>query len=1013
MIDTFESTAKSNPDQVFFTFVDDLGNEVAYTYRQTRLIAASFARYLAARGVDDDDVIVLDLPNSPELIFLVLAAAYGSFTVVLMDPSISESDKLLRLYDLKRDGSNVVCTITPHIAAELMVFVRGLFGEEGDAIEGLDALIAARQASATLERPRVSGSFGSNGRNSGPLPRLNHKRNSGPLPRVMAPERPSVSASLGGSERPSRTSRPIFGEQQDAIEEAVHYAEREAHLFNPDRRGIILFTAAIAGKFKAVPLTWHQLSSAAKAACAMLMQFGEGLWQVLLPFHGIAGLSALVRSVENRSALRIYEEFNALRILNDAETRHATHITVNDFMMQDLLAIEENRASEALANAHLTFAQAVEAGMFTSEEALEMAAARVRPTAAILSRLATYQAILLTGGPLNPTTVERALAQSAPVFATYGETETSGLVAASFITPDFTGGMQLVNGYSARIIDPDPQGFGRLALHGPGVFDGYLNARAAFTVDGFFLTGDVAALHNGCIYVMDRDSEQYAQVASTSRPTEMAEVLAQAPGVTDAHVFNALNDLGVRVPIAMVERANEDVTAETLYTFLGANVPTMDPPSSIALVDELPRRLGVVDGERVEALWNQRIDVRKVLLHFVRLPLRRPVRIGPQGFTCRHCIIVEVVDHLGRRGLGECAPSLGVRDDLAALQASAAYITDELAPALISRPLMHPRDAADLFATLPQALAQPFARCALEAAIWDLHGHIQNRPLWSLLNEEYERLRRRLEVQEKTADLPRAAHIEGSQALVASSRTLGVGSPERMAEAVRAVAESGYRRLKLRITPETKLVGIRVAQEEFSTGLVTLDANRTFTAREGEKLQALDSLGVGWIEEPLDPAGNYDGRRSPIAQIAALQRKMATPLAVDESYLDAGAAERVLQFVDLRLICVKVARFGGVEAALDFVVQAQAQGREVVVGAPFDTGVMKRLTAAFETLPGIITPGDIDAPTRVYQADITWPTYGISRGYLVLNGSEHESGLGCELDEDALSEFLLKRTTIE
>ena len=229
---------------------------------------------------------------------------------------------------------------------------------------------------------------------------------------------------------------------------------------------------------------------------------------------------------------------------------------------------------------------------------------------------------------------------------------------------------------------------------------------------------------------------------------------------------------------------------------------------------------------------------------------------------------------------------------------------------------------------------------------------------------------------------------------------------------MRKAAEAGYRRLKLRITPETKISTLRAVREAFPS-LLTLDANRTFEARDNDKLLALDVLEASWIEEPLDPSSNYDGRRSPIAQIANVQRRMRTPIAVDESYLDSGAAERILQFVDLRIICIKVAKLGGIEAALRFIVHAQAQGREVVMGAPFDTGVMKRMTAAFETLPGIITPGDIDAPTRVYEADITWPTYGITRGYLVLNGEGYEAGLGCELDADVLEEVLVKRTTIE
>ena len=145
---------------------------------------------------------------------------------------------------------------------------------------------------------------------------------------------------------------------------------------------------------------------------------------------------------------------------------HATHISVVDKMLQDML--------------------------------------NARPNA-----LSQYECVLLGGGPLNAKTVARALEAEGRVYASYGMTETSSQVANTLITPQFTGGMRLLPGYSARIVEPDAEGFGRLALRGPGVFGGYANARAAFTVDGFFLTGDTAALHDGCLYVRERTGDMF------------------------------------------------------------------------------------------------------------------------------------------------------------------------------------------------------------------------------------------------------------------------------------------------------------------------------------------------------------------------------------------------------------------------------------------------------------------------------------------------------------------------
>ena len=77
MIDIFESTAQLRPEAVFFTAVDRRGNETAYTYRQTRLIASQLARRLRDKGVFPGDAVAVDLPNGPMYVFLALAAAYG------------------------------------------------------------------------------------------------------------------------------------------------------------------------------------------------------------------------------------------------------------------------------------------------------------------------------------------------------------------------------------------------------------------------------------------------------------------------------------------------------------------------------------------------------------------------------------------------------------------------------------------------------------------------------------------------------------------------------------------------------------------------------------------------------------------------------------------------------------------------------------------------------------------------------------------------------------------------
>ena len=55
------------------------------------------------------------------------------------------------------------------------------------------------------------------------------------------------------------------------------------------------------------------------------------------------------------------------------------------------------------------------------------------------------------------------------------------------------------------------------------------------------------------------------------------------------------------------------------------------------------------------------------------------------------------------------------------------------------------------------------------------------------------------------------------------------------------------------------------------------------------------------------------------------------------------------------------------------------------MGGMYDTGVSRRLHAAFETLSAVGAPGDIGATARYFSCDITDPPYTAERGMVTLN----------------------------
>ena len=139
---------------------------------------------------------------------------------------------------------------------------------------------------------------------------------------------------------------------------------------------------------------------------------------------------------------------------------------------------------------------------------------------------------------------------------------------------------------------------------------------------------------------------------------------------------------------------------------------------------------------------------------------------------------------------------------------------------------------------------------------------------------------------------------------------------------------------------------------------------------------------------------------------------MKTPVCLDESIARPRDLSRALAYPDLRCYALKVAKFGGIQPALDFLTLARERGITVWMGGMYDTGVSKRMHAAFETLEGVVAPGDIGATARYFATDVTDPPHTVERGLVTLNRAGNEHGLGCDLNRSALAKATVDRIVI-
>ncbi len=170
-----------------------------------------------------------------------------------------------------------------------------------------------------------------------------------------------------------------------------------------------------------------------------------------------------------------------------------------------------------------------------------------------------------------------------------------GLVALNTAAPreKWNSVGQVTSNFELRIVNPDAEGCGELAVRGPGIFDAYVApwvSREGMLPDGWFYTGDIGRLDaEGFLFLLSRKTAVINLAGRKVFPEEIETVLNRHPSVSESRVFGKLHPhLGETVE-AEVVLSSPDARLDTIHAYCREHLASYKIPTRFTVVTALPR----------------------------------------------------------------------------------------------------------------------------------------------------------------------------------------------------------------------------------------------------------------------------------------------------------------------------------------------------------------------------------------------------------------------------------------
>lgn len=308
----------------------------------------------------------------------------------------------------------------------------------------------------------------------------------------------------------------------------------------------IMNTSATTGQFKSVPLRWGQIRSHVQASKEVLGKTEQDNWLMVLPLFHVSGLSILMRSLYNGTAVTILPKYDESQVLKLIESEN---INMMSLVPTILTQLEPSITHHKLR-------------------------------------------VILLGGEFIPMAlIDACEKKSLPIYKTYGMTETFSQ-SVTFSVLDYPHKRDSVGkplpGMQVRIDKPDADGVGEIHLTGPMVMTGYIDKEP---IDSDLNTDDIGYVdEDGFVYILNRRKDLIISGGENIYPKELEDLVYTLPSVKECAVVPVPDPKWGQVPALFVAfHDGESMTADAILSFMTKSLAKYKVPKYVKILPALPR----------------------------------------------------------------------------------------------------------------------------------------------------------------------------------------------------------------------------------------------------------------------------------------------------------------------------------------------------------------------------------------------------------------------------------------